>query len=77
VKAPKFGADLYQGCGSEKPFPGSATLNDDHEKQLEWYDTKANKGGEIRGQLTKISERVLLGGRSSSNAQYARLQHPP
>jgi hypothetical protein len=40
-------------------FEGSATLTDDQAKQLmagDWYvnvHTAANKGGEIRGQLTK------------------------
>jgi CHRD domain-containing protein len=46
-------------AAAKSPAEGSATLNDDQAKQLmagEWYvnvHTEANKGGEIRGQLTK------------------------
>jgi hypothetical protein len=41
------------------PFEGSATLNDAQANELlagKWYvnvHTEANKGGEIRGQVTK------------------------
>ena len=50
---------IFSGAAAKSPFQGSATLTDAQAQQLlagEWYvnvHTAANKGGEIRGQVTK------------------------
>ena len=50
---------IFAGAAAKSPFEGSATLTDAQAKQLlagQWYvnvHTAANKGGEIRGQVTK------------------------
>ncbi len=50
---------IFAGAAAKSPFEGSATLTDAQAQQLlagEWYvnvHTAANKGGEIRGQVTK------------------------
>lgn len=50
---------IFAGAAAKSPFEGSATLTDAQAQQLlagQWYvniHTAANKGGEIRGQVTK------------------------
>jgi len=50
---------IFAGAAAKSPFQGSATLTDAQAKELlagQWYvnvHTAANKGGEIRGQVTK------------------------
>lgn len=50
---------VFQGAEAKSPFEGSAVLTDAQAQELlagKWYfniHTAANKGGEIRGQVTK------------------------
>jgi hypothetical protein len=50
---------IFAGASAKSPFEGTATLTDAQAQQLlsgEWYvnvHTAANKGGEIRGQVSK------------------------
>jgi hypothetical protein len=50
---------IFQGASAKSPFAGSKTLTDAQAADLlagKWYvniHTAANKGGEIRGQVTK------------------------